>query len=74
VSVEEILIVLFMKQNKVPTKFMKTERQAKDELKIVEQSLKKTQKQFDLYDNHDDMDEIERLQAKIEMLKWVLSK
>ena len=53
---------------------MKTEKEVKVKLKTVEAELKKTQKDFDEYDNHDDLEELGKLRREVETLKWVLSK
>jgi hypothetical protein len=52
---------------------MKTEAQVKEELKKEQKHLKSTQKNFEKYDNHDDMDEIERSKSRVQVLEWVLS-
>lgn len=55
-----------------PTNIMKTEKQVKEELAVAKKRLKQVQAQFDEYDNHDDMDELERIRAEITTLVWVL--
>lgn len=52
---------------------MKTEAQIKAELKIAKKDLAKTVKQFEKYDNHDDMEQIKILEAYIEAYEFVLS-
>ena len=52
---------------------MKTETEVKQLLKITEKTLKVTRKRFEKYDNYEDMDLCDALEAQIEILKVVLS-
>jgi hypothetical protein len=51
---------------------MKTEKQVEDELKRAEKKYKETNARFDKYDNHDDLEELGKLEREVDTLKWVL--
>ncbi len=52
---------------------MKTEKEIKAQLKLAKKNLSRTKKQFEKYDNHDDMDDIPIFRQEVETLEWVLS-
>lgn len=51
---------------------MKTIKDVKEKLTGLKIALKHATKQFQKYDNHDDMVEIELIRTRIESLEWVL--
>jgi hypothetical protein len=51
---------------------MRTEREIKIKLRVAEVNLRQAQERFDEYDNHDDLEEIEKLRREVDTLKWIL--
>jgi hypothetical protein len=53
---------------------MKSEKEIKAQLELAKENLRKTEKQFEKYDNHDDMEAIPVFRQEVETLEWVLER
>lgn len=51
---------------------MKTEKEVKKQLKLAQNNLRNSRKQFEKYDNIDDMDAITIYEEEVRVLEWVL--
>lgn len=52
---------------------MKTEKQIQKELDRLNEAQARTQKEFDEYDNYEDLEKLRDYKARVAMLTWVLT-